>query len=174
MLLTHSIQFYLNDDYLLHSVSDFVRAGFKERASVIVISNQEHRELLRRSIEKFGQPENRLVLFDGAGLLSRFVVDEWPNEERFRQSVGRLVADAARAGSVHIYDEMVSLLSCQGQKRAAIHLEGLWNRLAQDHPFSLFCAYPILSLARETDPESFEHMVRTHTHVRAGKTLVPI
>lgn len=174
MLLTHSVQFYVSDDFLIPSVSGFVREGFEQHASVIVITTQEHRELLGQSIGTFGQPENRLVLLDAEELLSTFLVDAWPNEERFREAVGPLVADAARIGPLHIYGEMAALLWSRGQRHAAIRVEELWNKLGQDHSFSLLCAYPDASLPRETDPQSFLQLARTHTHVRAGKTLAPI
>ena len=60
------------------------------------------------------------------------------------RSSGAMLAKFEQAGHrVRIFGEMVVLLVEAGNRRAAVRLEELWNSMAEERRFSLFCAYPI-------------------------------
>ncbi len=52
-----------------------------------------------------------------------------------------------------------------GKSDAALHLEQLWNDLAQTQSFSLRCAYPIASFSRESDGGPFLKICAAHSEV---------
>ena len=60
---------------------------------------------------------------------------------------------------------MVDVLWKEGKPEAAIRLEMLWNKLAQQHGFALLCGYSMGNFYKET--KGFEAICREHTHVVA-------
>jgi anti-sigma regulatory factor (Ser/Thr protein kinase) len=60
---------------------------------------------------------------------------------------------------------MVALLWDTGHVLAAIELETLWNDLARELPFSLFCSYPAPSVFESEHAEAVEEICRLHSSV---------
>jgi hypothetical protein len=78
--------------------------------------------------------------------------------------VGGIVREAAATGRpVKAFGEMVALLWEAGDVAGAIALESLWNELAEELPFSLFCAYPSQLVRGHED--GLERVCRLHTAV---------
>ncbi len=107
------------------------------------------------------------MLLDAADTLATVCAsDGGPDREAFRARMGALVAEAASAGKgVVIFGEMVSLLWKQGRAGAAVQLEQLWNELAQEHAFSLYCAYSLADCVGLGDVEPFEAICAAHSRV---------
>src|SRR5687768_71384 len=165
----HLVQFYENDAFLAESVRDFILAGFGRGEAAVIVATKEHRmaidELLEATDVDLQELRNdgRYVLMDANESLSRFMVDGEPEPALFSASIGSRVARAAEAGNgVRIFGEMVALLWDKGNVAAALRLEELWNELAQVHPFSLLCAYPMSGF---TDAQSFRDVCTRHTRV---------
>jgi hypothetical protein len=110
--------------------------------------------------------EGSIIWFDAAETLSRFVTEGEVDPEGFRDVVGSVVRDAAATGrEIKAYGEMVALLWEAGHVLGAIELEKLWNRLAAELRFSLFCAYHIQSVAGEEHADALHEVCRLHTAV---------
>src|SRR5262249_20771160 len=62
-----------------------------------------------------------------------------------------------------IFSEMVTYLFSQGNSQAAIHLERLWNDLAETYTFSRLCAYPARGFKRQENHESFLKSFAEHS-----------
>jgi hypothetical protein len=167
MSMPHAVQFYQDDVFLIEAVAAFITAGYEENATIIVIATEKHREDLRTTFQDSGHPgiEDRVIHFDAADLLTAFMVDGWPEHTRFTATVERIVQQAALTGPVRIFGEMVAVLWAEGQTRAAIRLEELWNELATRHAFSLLCAYPIAGFPDQKVDLSLLRVCHTHTHV---------
>jgi hypothetical protein len=163
----HAVQFYNDDMFLIDTVSAFITAGLKENGAIIVIATKKHREELYNTLQEASNSSIKYI--DAVELLSAFMVDGWPNETRFTSTVGPLVQRAALKGPVRIFGEMVAVLWAEGNTRAAIHLEELWNELAYQHAFSLLCAYPISVFPDQKDNLSFLQICQTHTHVHPAQ-----
>ena len=89
-----------------------------------------------------------------------------PNEDRFREVIGGLIAEMTRDGRrLRAFGEMVALLWARGDKIAAIRLEDFWNALAKKYDFALFCAYPIGGFAGSAESEPFTHICGQHSRV---------
>jgi hypothetical protein len=85
---------------------------------------------------------------------SQFLVNGWPNEVRFNETVGGVIRSATEKSADHFvlaFGEMVALLCAANNADAALCLEQLWNSLTQVYRFSLYCAYPLRSLGSEPD-----------------------
>lgn len=145
-----SVRFYDNDATLLDEAADFVDAALRAGGTGLVIATPEHVTQMRRRLAGFGSAEGgtcwfpgRLVVLDAETTLAAFMVDGRPDPQRFRAAVGpALIAALAAGGPVHVFAEMVALLSARGNYRAAVQLEQLWSAVGDEYRFSLFHALP--------------------------------
>jgi PAS domain S-box-containing protein len=172
----HTVQFYAEDQSLVALLTRFVSTAIGTGGSAIVIATKPHGDALKQALHACGLDtmaalrHGRFILLDAAETLAKFSVDGWPDAARFTELIGACLARAKAASQggnsrVLAFGEMVSLLWAQGKPDAAIQLEQLWNNLAKTHSFSLHCAYPIGSFAREEDGESFLKICAEHSAV---------
>jgi PAS domain S-box-containing protein len=168
----HFVQFYENDEYLVESVSEFVGAALISEGAAIVIATESHRRVLGIKLHACGldyvaaEAAGRFLMLDAAETLATFMVDGMPDAARFRESVGGVVRRVARTGkSIRAFGEMVALLWAEGNRRAAVRLEELWNELGKSHTFALFCAYPIQGFDSAADGRSLEGVCACHSRV---------
>ena len=68
-------------------------------------------------------------------------------------------------GPVRVYGEVVAVLWAAGHVNAALELEGFWNELGREIPFSLYCGYPRESLGGSEHPGAVSAVCRLHTEV---------
>lgn len=174
---SHFVRFYAQDDLLLAEVGEFLQRALCSGGTAVAIATPEHTAQLIHELERLqknssvknqhrGGKTHRLITLDAERTLSQFLVDGWPDRERFHQVVGHVVAQAAdRGGSIHAFGEMVALLCAQGKYDAAIHLEALWNELASRHVFRLFCAYPTHLFASSDQVLAFQKICGAHNHI---------
>ncbi len=162
----HFVQFYEKDDSLIDSVAVFLETGLRANQSVLVIATPAHRAALLRRFRGDGAPMVNYIALDAADTLSKFMVDDWPHETLFREAMEGIVQRAiARGNGLRAFGEMVSLLWAEGNGKAAIRLEELWNDLIRSHPFALFCAYPMEDFRNSANLETFLRICREHTHI---------
>jgi hypothetical protein len=165
----HFVEIYEQDDSMVDSLERFVSLGIEADEVVIVVATPEHRGELEERLGDVATARLRGLYraFDAADILARVTVDGVPDAESFDREVGKIVEAAARGGrKVRVFGEMVALLWEREECDAAIVLEDLWNRLAERHPFRLFCSYPSKAF-REQDVAEFQAMCLRHSHVIA-------
>lgn len=172
----HVVQFYTGDAALLGAISRFIGTALGAGDAAVVIATRAHRDGLFLQLQDrgFDVPgavrQGRLIAVDAAETLSRFMLDGWPDPERFASVVGGFF-DQIRAVTgiehprVAAFGEMVALLWAEGHSEAAIRLEELWNDLARTHSFSLHCAYPITNFNRDEDGDAFLRICAAHSAV---------
>jgi len=157
-------------------LSRFVGSALEAGDASIVIATKVHRDGLARQLKARGlnitqsAAEGRYVSLDAAETLSKFMVEGWPDEARFTDLIGSVIARATAVAQgerprVAAFGEMVALLWAEGKSKAAIRLEELWNGLAQTHSFDLRCAYPTSLFGRAEDGKCIEEICGTHSHV---------
>jgi PAS domain S-box-containing protein len=168
----HFAQFYLDDQVLVNAVAEYVRHGLGQGAAAVVIATDAHLRALRERWQQwnfdFAQmcAGERLLMLDAAETLALFMEKDSPNRERFFDRVGGLIDQAAQGGRpVIAFGEMVALLWREGRIQAALDLEGLWNELARQRAFTLFCAYPLQECGSEKHIQPFEAVCASHTRV---------
>jgi hypothetical protein len=169
----HAVQFYGDDEALFTTVSGFLGQGMIDGQPAIVIGTADHsRSILEhlkgRSINvEQAQVGGDLIVLDAHETLAKFMDDDGPDPARFEESVGCVIANLVnqRPGCtlVRAYGEMVDVLWKRGQPEAAVRLEMLWNKLANQHGFALLCGYSMGTFFKET--KLFEDVCRAHTHV---------
>jgi len=176
----HFVRFYESQSSLVDEVAEFADRALRLGGHAIAIAKSEHLAALAARLRGFGCADSaaahhsgRLVMLDAELMLSRFMVDGWPDKERFISSIGAVVARAAQSagGPIHAFGEMVGLLCERGEYEAALRLEGLWNELAGRYTFTLFCAYSQALFADAEQSAVFEHVCAAHTHVLPSELL---
>jgi PAS domain S-box-containing protein len=169
----HFVQFYEKDSFLAESVGGFMAEALAAGEGAIIIATGEHRKLIAEEITRRGvdlleaEKRGQWTSLDAADTLATFLVEGRPDRGRFNAHVGALIRNANKLwpGGVRAFGEMVALLWDDGHSEAALALEGLWNELAKDHAFALFCAYPMRAFRRPGDGALLAHICKTHTRV---------
>ncbi|KAB0597046.1 response regulator [Cupriavidus gilardii] len=175
------VRFYDEDSILVADVREFADEALRCGGSAILIATEEHLDALLPLLRGLGPGRDdrpwytgNLITLPAQATLDRFMVDGWPDEQRFLASVGELVAaEARRAPPLHAFGEMVALLCEQGMHDAALRLEELWNDLIRRHGFRLLCAYPHRVFASDEKARHFRCVCDVHTHfyaTAAGKS----
>lgn len=172
---THVVRFYEDDSLLIADVRDFADEALRRGGSAILIATEEHLDTLLPMLQGFGPGRGdrpwfsgKLIALPAQATLDRFMVDGWPDERRFMQTVGELVATQARQSApLHAFGEMVALLCEQGRHEAALQLEAMWNGLLRDHDFRLLCAYPHRVFGTAEQARHFRCVCDAHTHYYA-------
>ena len=94
-------------------------------------------------------------LLTGAGRINRAGVDA--------QIRPAILAAGEAGGPVRVYGEVVALLWAAGHVNAALELEGFWNELGREIPFSLYCGYPRQSVQSSPHHDAVGEVCRLHS-----------
>jgi DNA-binding NarL/FixJ family response regulator len=171
----HEAQFYSHDAVFLESVTQFVGAALKNGNAAIVIATKAHRDSLLQSLKAQGMDvdaaiqQGAYISLDAAETLSTFMVNGWPDADRFLEGFRNLIYSASNAAKaehpqVAICGEGVARLWAEGKREAAIHLEQLGNILAETYKVDILCAFPFSLLIQE-DEHAFRTICAEHSAV---------
>jgi hypothetical protein len=169
----HAVQFYPTDGHLLDLLTRFVGTVLVNGDVGIMIATKAHRDALAKRLKARGldvivpRMQGRYIALDAEATLAKFMRDGKPDPTLFREVIGTLIANlSARRERRRIatFGEMVALLWAAGKHESAIQLEELWNELAQEHAFTLCCAYPINGFGNK-HAAPFMKICAQHSHV---------
>jgi MEDS: MEthanogen/methylotroph, DcmR Sensory domain len=145
----HVVHIYENDEVFLNTLQAFIESGFQVGDGVIAIATPAHLLALETRLTEHGveldtlRAQDRYFAVEAEELLARFMVNGWPDQERFTRAVGDLIARAKGEGrNARGFGEMVALLWERGAQTATVRLECLWDDLCRRETFLLLCAYP--------------------------------
>jgi hypothetical protein len=167
----HIVQTYQDENFLVEAVSVFVAAGLRRKEGIILVLTKNHWDsITHRLTQEARSPEKaverkQLVVLDAESLLSKFMQEGLPDEKKFKQILGDVLDRMQQQFPVvRVYGEMVDILWRQGNRRAGIKLEALWNDLGDHYPFSLFCAYAMNPLDKQVYDGSLQEVCAHHSH----------
>lgn len=174
----HFVHFYDNEAVLIGAIGDFIAPALELGQAGIVILTPAHRQELERALKArnidlaAAAQREQYIALDAADTLSKFMIDGWPDEQRFVDVVGGLFARlGSRYPRVRAFGEMVTLLWKDQKPAATIRLEQLWNNLGKIHPFHLMCAYPMNGFVKEVAGSHFRSICAEHSRaVPLGST----
>ena len=165
----HVVQIYENDDAFLDTLFGFVSGGINSEDCVIVIATGPHLKSLNTKLEEAGfdladlGAENLYIPLDAEVMLSKFMVNDWPDETLFMDLVTGLISQAkGHNRQIRAFGEMVALLWAKEQIGATVRLEQLWNKFCETQAFCLFCAYPQSGFAQGA-ADSITHICSAHS-----------
>jgi len=148
-----------------------VAGGLRGGESVIVLGTDDHvfalnHRLLARGINlESARKRDQYLVINADDFLAKFMVNGWPDEQRFKDAVTEVLGRAGRTGRrVRAFGEMVAILWAKGLSGATVRLEFLWNQLREEIPFPLFCAYPKSGFTQDSE-ESLKEICAAHTKV---------
>ena len=172
----HVVQFYTDDIALVDAIARFIGGALGAGDAAVIIATDAHRsgivERLKAGIDAArATQQERLVMLDAKETLARFMARGLPDARLFEQAIGPTI-DQVRAATkdpegvrVAAFGEMVAILWAEGNHRAAIQLEKLWNNLIKTRSFSLRCAYPMPGFGRGEYSEPFLQICGEHESV---------
>src|SRR5277367_5760202 len=102
--LTHTVQFYGEDAFLLDELSRFIGTALGAGDAAVVIATKAHREGLAQRLKARGldaaraAEQGRYVAMDAAETLGKFMRDGWPDAALFMEVLGGVLGQAAAAG----------------------------------------------------------------------------
>jgi signal transduction histidine kinase len=178
----HVAQFYEGEEFLLDAVERFVDDGLRAGDGIVVVATRPHLDALASRIRGPALREavdaGRAMMLDARETLSGIVVDGTPDASRFDRSVERVLDRCVRASlttmprspRVRAFGEMVDLLCRDGRHDAAVRLERLWNRVAEDRDLSIFCGYAMAGFSGEEDAGRFDEVCAEHDHIVPAET----
>jgi hypothetical protein len=178
----HVVQIYENDDVFLDQLTGFVSSGVKAGECAVVIATAAHLTALHERLAAVGYTLSSLISqtqyipLDAEEVLSRFMVNDWPDESLFHKAISEVLMKAKQNNrKVRAFGEMVAILWAKGQVGATVRLEQLWNKFCENEAFCLYCAYPESGFTEDA-AESVKHICSAHTKmirgVADGRTVI--
>jgi DNA-binding NarL/FixJ family response regulator len=137
---------------VLDEYAEFADAALADGSALMVVIAAERREKFERALLARGVAvnaalqEGTYIPFDPQVLLSRFMIDGWPDEQRLNDTATPIIANAARNRQgelrrVVLCGEGAPGLWSAGNRQAAITLERYWDTFAQKHRIDTLCGY---------------------------------
>lgn len=155
--LGHFVQFYEQDDFLIERVAQLAAKALSGDNSVVLIATNSHLSGINCQLAKHGFDLNQLsaagryVVLDADDILSRLMLNDWPNSKRFSSIIGDIIHHAIQrsANQDFVFGELVDILCARDKPQAALYLEQLWNTLSKRYIISLWCAYKLSNFLSE-------------------------
>lgn len=145
----HVVQFYDHDEELAENAGDYLAGAIAEGGAAVIVATPAHCAGFEARLAAGGvdvrasRRDGSLVCLDATQVARRLTLDGRVDLAAFGTHFRPAILAAGEApGPVRIYGEVVALLWAAGHVNAALELEGLWNELGREIPFSLFCGYP--------------------------------
>ncbi len=171
----HLVQIYENDRCFLDILEGFAGTGLLSGDSVVIIATKVHIENLNERLIKQGFDLKKLMAahqyipLDAEETLSKFMVNNWPDEKLFNDYIGRLIELTRKEGrKVRAFGEMVAVLWAQGFNGATVQLESLWHNFHSKDQFTLYCAYPKTGFTQNAS-DSLDKICQTHSKIIDGQ-----
>lgn len=174
---SHLVQYFSRGHQLIDNLENYIGTGIVKGETCIVIATSDHREQLEGRLKfKFDLDDanrsGRYVPLDASETLANFMLSGSPSPSLFYETIGHYLKQAEKRGKpIRAFGEMVTLLWKVGNAKAVIDLENLWNEIAKDYDFSLYCAYPELYFVM--NPEVQNEIDRCHDIQSHGMHVSP-
>ena len=174
----HVVQLFDEPESLVACVASHLIDGWKRGDNLLVVARPENWALTSAELDACGYPvtdhiaSGKLMALDAATTMATFMVNGDPQRDKFRASVGDLVARLSSdpATGLTIYGEMVDILAAQRNFNGAEQLEALWNDLGVECSFRLLCGYMSAAFGDERDAARLHAICGAHTASAARET----
>ena len=168
----HVVQFYDRDEELTENAGDYLAGAIAEGGAAVIVATPGHCAGFEARLAADGvnvgaaRRDGSLVCLDATRVAGQLTRGGQVNLAAFGTQFRPAILAAGEApGPVRIYGEVVALLWAGGHVNAALELEGLWNELGREIPFSLFCGYPRHLVDSSQHQGAVAEVCRLHTAV---------
>lgn len=176
----HLVHFYEADQELADTVAGYLKQSLVAGGGAIAIATEAHLRAIRQELASAGVDvraaieDQRLILLDAQGTLSKLLVRGQIDRDAFERVVGRTVRAACQRHSViRAYGEMVDLLWQDGDIPGAIELETVWNELMAGLRFTLLCAYHSEAVSSPEHDDALRTMCQLHSSHQTSRDFQP-
>jgi DNA-binding NarL/FixJ family response regulator len=160
--LRHEAGFYSDDQWLLEHVTSFVGTALREENSAVVLATASHRNILLTSLRVFGVDvaaaieQGRYIALDAVETLSAILSKGVIDRSKFMRLFSGVIDKALKAARTSqprasIFGECSHLLCVKGNVEAAMQIERLGNRLADDCNVDILCGFSVNELQGAVD-----------------------
>ena len=168
----HVVQFYDRDEELAASAGDYLADAIAEGGAAVIVATPARCTMFEARLAACGvdvaaaRRGGSLVCLD-AGRLAQLLtgagrIDRAGFDAHIRPAI---LAAGEAPGPVRVYGEVVALLWAAGHVNAALELEGFWNELGREIPFSLYCGYPRQLVESSQHHGAVSEVCRLHSSV---------
>ena len=168
----HVVQFYDRDEELAASAGDYLADAIAEGGAAVIVASSARCSMFEARLAAGGvdvaaaRRGGSLICLD-AGQLAQLLtgtgrVDRAAFDAQIRPAI---LAAGEAPGPVRVYGEVVALLWAAGHVNAALELEGFWNELGREIPFSLYCGYPRQTVESSQHHGAVSEVCRLHSEV---------
>ena len=171
----HIIQLYETEKNFLDTLEGFAGCGLLSGDCVIIIATEQHLEELNTRLIQHGfdltalRASNQYMPLEADEILQSFMVNNWPDEQLFNQSISNIIRKGRQQGrKIRAFGEMVALLWDNGLHGATVQLENLWHQLHALDQFTLYCAYPKAGFTQDAS-DSLDCICKSHSKMIDGK-----
>lgn len=173
----HFAQLHKDPQVLADAVGVFVENGLLRSEAVLIIAPPyqipSYLQCLQHSDKpmQMWQKTGQLTVLDGPLLMGRFMKNDMPVWEEFRETLAPVLEDrmSGQWKGMRVYGELVNDLWRAGHTAAAIRLEEYWNELARLYQFCLFCGYHVDCVSEVAYIDPLHEIGRTHTDILSSK-----
>jgi hypothetical protein len=167
----HLVQTYTDDRHLARVVADYIGAGLARDEAAVMIATPPHVQLFVHRLTALGVDvpgaidRRQVLILDAQETLASFMIDGWPDRDRFLRIVAAALEHVRPAASrgLRLYGEMVELL-WRDSADATMELERLWSEVLHAEGVSLLCGYRLDGLDRRLQGV-LRWITRTHSHL---------
>ena len=171
----HSCQLFDTPDSVATSVGAFIRDGLEAGDSVLAVMCPDHWATTGRYLRGEGVnpsavlASGQFTMVDAATTLARFRRDGQIDPQLFDTSIGNLVRTlAAGDRRLRVYGEMVDVLAMEGDFKASLQLEALWNELMASVRIDLFCGYSAVNFGNPRSADALRLICAAHGQLHAN------
>ena len=169
----HTCQLFDSRDSVAGSVGAFLREGLQAGDNVLAVMWPENSAATMRYLRRRGVnpsavlASGQLTVLDAASTLAAVRHEGRIDPQLFDDSIGALVRRLATGGRrLRAYGEMVDVLAMEGEFRASLQLEALWNELLASASFDLFCGYSAVNFGHPRAADALRLTCAAHAHLR--------
>jgi hypothetical protein len=172
----HEVEFYADDAAFVVGFTRFIEAALAAGNAVIAVVTESHRESLFQRLRGHGVDivaaveQGRYVSLDVAETLSTFMVNDWPDRDRYLKVAGDLIAASGKASRgdasrVALCGECAPVLWEQGKGDAAMEVERLCDEISKSCDTDVLCGYVMSTLQCEQGRHIYERICAKHSAV---------
>ena len=170
----HIVQLYQDQDFLNRAVCRFAAAALANGEGIILVPTLTHWNAIRPRLEAEGvdveaaRKRGQLTVVDADEFLPRFMRDAMADAPLFLGLAADVIEEAHAGGrypKVRWWGEMVNVLWERGDVAASMHLEDLFDQLAQKHDIAIFCSFLMDNFDGEVHAHMLPRLGTNHSHL---------
>ena len=173
-MFDHVVQLFDGEHSLVAGASGYLLDGLARRESVLAVTSGQRWAGITQQMADVGTDvrypsiARRVTWVDAASLAGQIAPDGRARPDVFDRTVGATVRRLAGNGrALCVYGDLVDVLAQRGDFTAAHKVEELWNGLAGQHRFRLFCGYDAAHFGDPRTRGALAAICRQHRRVDA-------